>query len=128
MEQLTEQIIFDRTCEHMKSQKVQAITPNGRCRYRTEDGLKCNVGHLIPDEDYDPKMDANSTGGAISTVLCRFPQLHYLRPFQHLLSDLQAVHDSLLVRRENLLNGYTAGRMLHISKKYKLDASKVDWA
>lgn len=27
------------------------------CAYRSNDGCKCNVGHLIPDDKYDPRME-----------------------------------------------------------------------
>ena len=30
------------------------------CMYRGENGTKCAVGHLIPDDDYDPLMEGKA--------------------------------------------------------------------
>lgn len=40
---------------------VEPIGGFNRCRYRGDDGCKCAVGHLIPDDKYDPAME----GGAM---------------------------------------------------------------
>lgn len=37
-------------------QGKRAANGNG-CKYRTNNGLKCFVGHLIPDSNYDPAME-----------------------------------------------------------------------
>lgn len=36
--------------------------PYTQCCYRGDGGRKCAIGHLIPDEDYSPRME----GGAIT--------------------------------------------------------------
>ncbi len=62
------------------------------CRYRSPNGLKCAVGHLLTDEQYTPEMEGNSilslerlTGvdlGEVFGVDMMF------------LQDLQECHDS----------------------------------
>lgn len=54
------QEIFDRVAKHLLTQNAKSInTDNGRpeCRYRSNDGLKCAVGCLIPDEFYTSSME-----------------------------------------------------------------------
>lgn len=41
------------------------------CAYRGGNGLKCAIGHLIPDENYDQKMEAKS----IDALLKEWPIL-----------------------------------------------------
>lgn len=39
----------------------QSVNAEGdTCRYRGEDGMKCAVGHLIPDEFYQGRFDART--------------------------------------------------------------------
>lgn len=40
------------------------------CRYRGDNGAKCAVGVLIPDERYEPRFEGNtvSTGGVLAAV------------------------------------------------------------
>jgi hypothetical protein len=42
--------------------KAQEVCPDGGlgCRYKTEMGMKCAVGLLIPDERYDPEFEGMS--------------------------------------------------------------------
>jgi hypothetical protein len=47
---------FDAVLAHLRKQGKRAIDGES-CMYRTEDGLKCAIGCLIPDDKYDPKMD-----------------------------------------------------------------------
>ncbi len=63
---MTEQEIFDRVATHLlkqgrKATELAAISHGGdsmlRCRYRTDDGLRCAVGCLIPDEVYTPAIE-----------------------------------------------------------------------
>jgi hypothetical protein len=67
------------------------------CRYRLdmtpECPIRCAVGHLIPDEVYDPRMDHGSTGGfGLSGVLNAIGAgEHY-----NALRALQAVHDQAI--------------------------------
>lgn len=53
---MTRQEIFDTVVRHLYSMPHRAML-KGNCAYRSDDGLKCAVGCLIPDEIYDPKME-----------------------------------------------------------------------
>lgn len=59
-----------------------------RCAYRGNNGLKCAVGHLIPDEDYSAEFE------------CLSPYHKSIRPVLKnlghdidLCAQLQAIHD-----------------------------------
>lgn len=53
---MNHQKAFDTMLNHLRQQGKPAVTEKGRCRYRV-DGLKCAVGALIPDEEYEPAME-----------------------------------------------------------------------
>ena len=65
-----------------------------QCQYRGPNGLKCAIGHLIPDELYKPGMESKG----ISALYTDYPEV-----FSHLLAlseqdrdfliRLQIVHD-----------------------------------
>lgn len=52
----TKQETFDTVVAHLRKQGQKSLY-NGRCRYRTPDGLKCAVGCLIPDSEYDEGLE-----------------------------------------------------------------------
>jgi hypothetical protein len=51
------QDMFDRGCRGVIRQGQRSML-KGFCAYRSVLGLKCFVGQLIPDDRYDPEMDA----------------------------------------------------------------------
>lgn len=86
------QNIFDEVITHLVRQGKRAAAGE-LCRYRAEGKLKCAVGVLIPDEEYDPAWEG-----------CPVGEIHYMlgRPeslwgvhVSHLrfLTDLQDLHD-----------------------------------
>ena len=56
---MTKQEIFDKVAAHFAVQLAPAIDEEGNCQYRAEDGHKCAVGALIPDDAYDPKCESS---------------------------------------------------------------------
>lgn len=57
------------------------------CLYRREDGLKCAIGALIPDEEYRSSFEGN----AVRMIYKDVPALQSVDlPF---LQDLQFLHD-----------------------------------
>jgi hypothetical protein len=46
---------------------------NGRaaCRYRGDEGCKCAIGHLIPDDKYDPAMETLR----VASLIQKFPAI-----------------------------------------------------
>ncbi len=47
---MTKQEIFDKVATHLLTQNEKALNSVGGCVYRTDKGLKCAVGCLIPVE------------------------------------------------------------------------------
>lgn len=93
---LTPQQIFDKVVIHLYTQKKQAINKTGLCKYRMKNGLKCAIGALIEDDDYQPSFDKK---GALSVVIdeCKIkskPLKNFLIDNYELLLDLQHIHDS----------------------------------
>jgi hypothetical protein len=39
------------------AQGARSVGSNGLCRYRGPNGLKCFVGHMIPDEEYHSGLE-----------------------------------------------------------------------
>jgi len=56
---MNDQEAFDRVATHIFVQGEPAIF-DGRCVYRTPQGLRCAIGVLIPDNQYDPMMEGKS--------------------------------------------------------------------
>lgn len=86
--EMTKQEVFDIVAEHLLTQNERAYDQHLGCMYRSPQGLKCAVGVLIPDEQYDPKMEC----GGIYTLNRNFPQLGF-KVHEDLLKHLQEVHD-----------------------------------
>lgn len=91
---MTDQEAFDKILAHARAQGRQALVtdesaPFVGCMYRHPDGLKCFVGALIPDAEYDQNMEDKR----VEVLVRDFdpPSLRGLcRP---LLMDLQRIHD-----------------------------------
>lgn len=84
------QEIFDTIVQHLHDTPRQAANSTGLCRYRTEDGLKCAVGTLITDEEYEPRMDKL---GVVTEVHREGLLPERLTSHVSLLRRLQSVHD-----------------------------------
>lgn len=85
------QNIFDEVITHLVRQGKPAAA-GGHCRYRVN-WLKCAVGVLIPDEEYDPAWEGRPVG-EIHYMLGR-PESLWGVHVSHLrfLIDLQDLHD-----------------------------------
>lgn len=60
MPKFTRQQTFDKAVNGLISQGKRAISStDSRCKYRYR-GLKCAVGHLIPDDQYSRSMEGKS--------------------------------------------------------------------
>jgi hypothetical protein len=82
------QEIFDTVVTHLYTQGKQAGNGEGGCLYRTDEGLKCAVGCLIPYDQYHHSME----GRTVESLQSLLPP--YLLPHQSLLTNLQGVHDA----------------------------------
>jgi hypothetical protein len=63
------------------------------CRYRTQDGNRCFVGELIPDEKYSPTIEDTPVGKHIISMIpdATLSDIEFLQ-------DMQTVHDNLPIR------------------------------
>lgn len=104
------QEIYDKVKAHLLSQGKPAMDVDGRCSvYRAEDGTKCAVGCLIPDELYRPEFEGMTVATARAIWVQKgeeTPLMAALLPlgvkdlknFQ-LLEKLQFIHDAYLPER-----------------------------
>lgn len=94
--EVTNQQIFDKVATHLLTQQARASDAKDNCRYR-QDGLKCAVGCLIPDDRYSADIE----GGSVNTLAAR-GRLDEVLGFEvgktlYLLRALQHVHDDIAV-------------------------------
>lgn len=99
---MTAQEIFDTVINHLLQQGGPALNYNYDdealddpvCRYRSNNGLKCAVGCLIPDDQYDPLMEGMGvtvTSPSSDPLNCWVAK--YYEPHRDLLVALQSLHD-----------------------------------
>ena len=86
---MTNQEIFTKVKNHLLQQKRRSVNKKGRCVYRGENGLKCAIGCLIPDELYDPDFD--NSGLKTINLFCKLG--FYISENYDLLYSLRVVHD-----------------------------------
>lgn len=88
---MTNQTAFNRVVRALRRQKRRSSDGEKGCLYRGPHGLKCAIGHLIPDRVYNEKMENrnpfNLCGGS--------PYLRRLFRDCNLtfLDELQVIHD-----------------------------------
>jgi hypothetical protein len=119
---MTLQEAFEKAARGMLTQKKKALTPGmihgseGKCVLRAPDGSKCAVGHILPDECYDPVFDTRDAAG-ITSLLFDFPEVFKAwkndSRLESLLTDLQSTHDSYTVRE-------WPARLLSTCEEYRL--------
>jgi hypothetical protein len=91
----TRQTAFDTALAHLRKQGQRAVEDqhsDAGCVYRSPEGLKCAIGALISDEDYNPNMEQLTA--CHQTVSKAISGLSRDTDF---LSDLQSsLHDSFV--------------------------------
>ena len=113
---MTNQEAFDTVVRHLRNQGRQAID-DGRCSYLTQDGLKCAVGCLIPDDKYGTDFEGKSV-----TILPR-TYLGLEDVYYDLLERLEGVHDV------HFHSGFTPEVKEHlriVAHTYDLNESVID--
>lgn len=97
---MTKQELFTKVSSHLRQQRSRSVmTRPGRgsgvivaCAYRGEDGKKCALGILIPDDKYNPDIE----GARGSDVIKNYTEIK--KPSKGLLrlaDALQAIHDTI---------------------------------
>lgn len=92
---MTNQEVFDKVLFALRKQGRASIrythSQNSECAYRGHDGMKCAVGHLIPDEKYNAGLEG---------VKCSDLQVRYAAGLTEHQEDLgialQDAHDHCL--------------------------------
>ncbi len=102
------QDIFDIVADHLLTQMEQSISDDDNYAYRGENGLKCAIGGLIPDDYYKPEMEGKSV-----TEIMSGPFVGW-RAHCSILSCLQDVHDYW--RPE-----YWAVELVELAERYDID-------
>jgi len=100
---MKKQEILDKVATHLLSQMEQALSKGGSCMYRTEAGLKCAIGCLIPDDLYDPDIEDAPVSCFVRVRNAYQPEWRVARTIgrklgirsthYRLLEDLQSLHD-----------------------------------
>ena len=105
---------FDLVLNAIRQQGQPSIDPEDEgCLYRGPNGLKCPVGHLIPDNLYDSRMEGGSANSdAVAEVL---ENLGYNVEF---CNKLQEAHDN--ADNDDFIYDFNR-RMRRIAQFYKLE-------
>lgn len=112
---LSPQALFNKACRGVIRQGRPALE-NGRCRYRTEDGLKCAIGYCIPNKDYQPSMEGESARGMADRLGICYPQ-------SSIMEKLQAAHD--LADESNFVEDFKE-RARSIARTFNLNTEVLD--
>lgn len=91
MEVLSEQETFETVARHLFKQGERAML-HGYCQYRAPDGMKCAIGCLFTDEEYEPLMESHSVKDLYNLNV--LPNRLYKEVLMPLLVELQNVHDT----------------------------------
>lgn len=103
-ENFTAQGIFDHIVAHLRKQGKQALNAAGDCVYRATDGCECAFGCIIPDDEYDPRMEGTTSSVLVtqfpaansdcSSIPCTFPSMKVYADFEMLINSMQDIHDN----------------------------------
>lgn len=122
----TDQEIFDRVATHLLRQNAVA-SRGGCCVYRDDQGRKCAVGALIPDEIYSPRMEGHNISNLWASVPgdCReraaFAEKHW-----QLLRALQSVHDKVMGNAPGTCRPLFEEYLRRVAEHYELSTAVLD--
>lgn len=89
---MTDQELFDRVATHLLTQGEQSFDEGIGCAYRGENGKKCAIGCLIPDEWYSEDLEGNTVHQKVIREAAGIAESQL-----QLADALQACHDCGLV-------------------------------
>jgi hypothetical protein len=96
---MTEQEIFTTVATHLLTQRAKSLRDNG-CAYRGENGTKCAIGCLIPDDIYTLKIEGASIHGLLQGTHKKILPANFRSLFvnhENFLTQLQRLHDTEFV-------------------------------
>lgn len=82
--------IYDTVRSHLLLQMKQSIDAAGIYMYRGDNGMKCAIGCLIPDQIYVADME-----GDIDQMLTLWPDHPFHDGDVAFMEDLQYIHDTI---------------------------------
>jgi hypothetical protein len=112
MRKQIKQRIFNKVAKHLLTQNRKASRYNNNdiskvgCAYKSDDGAKCAIGCLIPDNIYFPDMEGKSFGGLLSNYsvilnhfkkMCRVSDTALQKDGRDFFFALQKIHDNIPV-------------------------------
>lgn len=125
MKPLTEQDVFNNAYIGMLRQNRRSAKSlhGNQCLYRGPNGLKCAIGHSIPDELYSASME-NVAFLHIIRPEARFKGSKELRKLfanvsDNLIRELQSIHDTVEVHRWKF-------HLDNLAVRYKLNIPKTE--
>jgi len=115
----TRQEIFEIGARHLLNQgeRSERLGKTGDmfCSYRGDEGRKCVIGALIPDDKYDPNMEERG----VYSLLIDFPECLDVVDDEFFLTSLQQIHD------RNLPISWKE-KLYNLGKEWNLDTSFLD--
>jgi hypothetical protein len=134
---MTDQEIFDKVALHLLEYGRLGIRSEdgSGCVYKTDTGLSCAVGCLIPDDLYDPLVEGMSIshfddminiGGETGAILEKISEHLGLKDAKRskLLRGLQQIHDVYLTFDEPN-NRIISKHLINLSTDMSLNAAVV---
>lgn len=126
--QEAKQDYFNRSYLGLKSQGFERSRSSiVGCAYRGSNGMKCAIGHLIPDEMYNSIIEGNGIISTIRKYPDHLPENFFVfaygseerKFFERFLSELQGVHDLSTEPNlmENNLHSFAACHSLTIPEE-----------
>jgi hypothetical protein len=115
------QEIFDFVANHLLTQNKKSVEESGTCLYRCGD-LKCAVGALISDEDYDCNFEMQNLRILSSKKETIFNHIEESR--LEFLMHLQTIHDDFSIKEwleELSILGLRFNLSNKILEKFKTD-------
>jgi len=112
----TRQQIFDQVARHLLKQGKRAVSAQGRCKYRTDDGLKCAAGCLISDEEYDSNFEMRGSWPSVVT----YASSTVTHVHEQFITELQRMHDKTPTLIEEIDGVDFTARLSAFAQEYGL--------
>lgn len=130
---VSKQAVADFVVARMKEQrKASALFDDHgiveKCLYRSPDGCKCAIGHLIPDSQYRKGMDVgdSNAGQAVGPMVLDFYPAYYTDDSTlYFLKDLQMAHDYAAGEVGDKFVSAFIESMKKVYHNYKLDKTAL---
>lgn len=124
----TNQSVFDAALDGVRAQGYLKSAIHGACVYRSDNGLKCGIGHAIPDDIADGMNPYFNSGSCVSD-LCEADSAVaalFADCDENLLGDIQQAHDNYASSLESDWGGGAfEDRMQNLANTYNLNFKEL---